>query len=181
MRGHRGRRAAAGDGERPRLGHRVPAAGLGCGQPYSETGEARGPETKPLGVPLWDPRRARPAPRTALFDGLHPSAPPAGPGTWCARSCDMSTPLSIPASPPAPRPGPSRYVPRTTQSTFLWKLLHDAVPTFLAEADSDEPEWRVPAFVRKQLQALLDCGDVASGYLIAACTSCHHPRVIPYS
>ena len=80
-----------------------------------------------------------------------------------------------------PPVGPSRYAPRNTQSSDLWTVLHEAVPGFLAEADSDDPAWRVPSFVKRQLQALLGCGDAASGYLVAACTDCHHPRVIPFS
>jgi hypothetical protein len=75
----------------------------------------------------------------------------------------------------------NRYVPRATQETELWAVLQDDVPEFLERTQGDDPEWRIPAFVEKQLRALLTCGDAASGFLLAECEGCQAPRVIPYS
>ena len=75
----------------------------------------------------------------------------------------------------------NRYVPRATQETELWAVLQDDVPEFLERTQGDDPEWRIPAFVEKQLRALLTCGDAASGFLLAECEGCQAPRVIPFS
>ena len=80
-------------------------------------------------------------------------------------------------SPPLAR----TYHPRDPSESALVTLLRDHLDSFLAAADSDDPTWRLPAFVERELRAIIPCGDLSHGFVRLECTACRGPRVVPFS
>lgn len=59
-------------------------------------------------------------------------------------------------------------------------LLRDHLDTFIEQTQADGGRG-VPAFVVRQLRAMIDCGDLTRGFLRLECTSCRGPRIVPFS
>jgi hypothetical protein len=138
-----------------------------------------GLKVAPSEVPFWDPLEARQRLVFSTNGTLRRQTLSAGLGTFVARRVVVvsTPPLFVRSS----STSLNRYVPRATQESELWAVLRDDVPEFLERTQGEDPEWRIPAFVEKQLRSLLTCGDVASGFLLAECERCDAPRVIPFS
>jgi len=62
-------------------------------------------------------------------------------------------------------------------------LLHDVVRDGLAALQRrlDAHDRHLPAFVVREIEAFLDCGDVRSGFGWLACDACDHQRLIAFS
>jgi len=73
------------------------------------------------------------------------------------------------------------YYPRDPSESALVTLLRDHLDTFIAAADSDDPTWRLPGFVERELRAIIPCGDLSHGFVRLECTACRGPRVVPFS
>jgi len=81
-----------------------------------------------------------------------------------------------------PRPPVARaYTPREPGESALVVLLRDHLEAFLEAAQADDPEWSLPAFVERQLRAVIACGDPSFGFVRLECTACRGPRVVPFS
>lgn len=73
------------------------------------------------------------------------------------------------------------YTPRDTQATDLFTVLHEHLDEFLERTSDRDPPWHLPRFVRRQLEAMLDCGDISKGFVRLECSSCRAGRVVPFS
>jgi hypothetical protein len=68
----------------------------------------------------------------------------------------------------------TRYRSRTTQDSAIVRVLREHLDELLerVEADADR---RLPAFVVKQLRAMISCGDFLEGFARFECSSCRSP------
>jgi len=90
---------------------------------------------------------------------------------------EAANPIPIAAPPQLAR----TYHPRDPSESALVTLLRDHLDAFLDAADSDDPTWRLPAFVERELRAIIPCGDLNHGFVRLKCTACRGPRVVPFS
>ena len=82
-----------------------------------------------------------------------------------------------PATSPAGRP----YVPREPSDSVIARLLDEHLDDFLEGVHQGDPDWRVPAFVERDLRAITTCGDYTRGFVFLKCGSCREPRAVPFS
>jgi hypothetical protein len=76
---------------------------------------------------------------------------------------------------------PGDYRPRNAQDSILVHVLSEHLEEFVARADSDDPNWRLPRFVEDQLHAMTHCGDFLRGFVRLECDTCRAPRIVPFS
>ncbi len=74
----------------------------------------------------------------------------------------------------------AQYRPRTTQDSAIVRVLREHLPDFLERVEADA-ERSLPAFVVKQLRAMVSCGDFLQGFARFECSSCRAPLVVPFS
>jgi hypothetical protein len=70
---------------------------------------------------------------------------------------------------------------REPEKTVLYRVLADYLQTFLARAQADPDSAGLPAFVRRELRAFLDCGILARGFCRVHCTACGKDDVVAFS
>jgi len=64
----------------------------------------------------------------------------------------------------------------------LHRVLALHLETLLAQArEGDEAGAGLPAYVERELRAVVACGDPAAGFLRVKCQRCGHERIVPYS
>jgi hypothetical protein len=71
------------------------------------------------------------------------------------------------------------YRPRHPESTALRQILVHSLKSTRAALDADEVY--LPRFVWRELEAIIDCGDVHKGFVRVVCGSCKHERVVGFS
>ena len=76
--------------------------------------------------------------------------------------------------------GCAQYRPRNTQDSAIVRVLREHLPDFLRRGEADA-ERSLPAFVVKQLRAMLSCGDFLGGFARFECSKCRAPLVVPFS
>ena len=76
--------------------------------------------------------------------------------------------------------GCARYRPRTTQDSAIVRVLREHLPELLERVDADAGR-RLPAFVVKQLRAMISCGDFINGFARFECSACRAPLIVPFS
>ena len=77
-----------------------------------------------------------------------------------------------------PRLQPS-YAARRPEQTALYQVLKEHLSTFLAELSAADRH--VPAFVERELRALLQCGIHAGGFVRVRCPSCRRDTAVAFS
>jgi hypothetical protein len=74
---------------------------------------------------------------------------------------------------------PVIYQRRRPEETVLYKAVSEHLPTFLSVAAQAERE--VPSFVRREMEAFLDCGIIERGCLRSRCRHCGYDRLVAFS
>ena len=59
-------------------------------------------------------------------------------------------------------------------------LLREHLDTFVERTAADDGPG-LPAFVERQLRAMIGCGDPTQGFVRLECTECRGPRIVPFS
>lgn len=77
-----------------------------------------------------------------------------------------------------PRPS---YERRRPEDTVLHKVLRENVMTFLEQAKDHSTGQGLPAYVKEELLAFLDCGLLQKGFLRIGCQDCKHERLVAFS
>src|SRR5262245_21008672 len=78
------------------------------------------------------------------------------------------------ASPPA-------YVPRDPSRTILYQVVAAHLETFLATVAADPTATGLPAYVKEEFYAYLQCGILAHGFVRLGCDTCPHPMLLAFS
>jgi hypothetical protein len=81
-----------------------------------------------------------------------------------------------PGTPNEPRP---KYARRIAEDTVLYETVRCQLETFLARAQTSGRS--VPAFVERELRAVLQCGILAHGFVRVRCDACGCDRVVSFS
>ena len=76
---------------------------------------------------------------------------------------------------------PQPYRPRDPTASVITQLLSTHLDAFLDRAEEGPGARGVPRFVRRQLRAMIDCGDPTHGFVRLACTTCQVSRAVPFS
>lgn len=71
------------------------------------------------------------------------------------------------------------YTRREPEHTVLWGCVDEHLPRFLARAA--EAERALPQYVRKELEAFLDCGRLERGFARVRCETCDFTRLVAFS
>lgn len=74
---------------------------------------------------------------------------------------------------------PPGYRPRDPQDSPLVRVLRAHLDDFLERVRGEAGG--LPAFVERQLRALIDCGDFCRGFLRAECDRCRAALIVPFS
>jgi len=72
------------------------------------------------------------------------------------------------------------YERRRPENTALYQLVQRHVETFFAQVEA-ETAHGLPAYVRAEFDAFLDCGILANGFLRLRCEDCHHEKLVAFS
>jgi hypothetical protein len=75
----------------------------------------------------------------------------------------------------SPPISPDPYSPRDTQDSVVVNLLREHLDTFIEQTQADGGRG-VPAFVVRQLRAMIDCGDLTRGFVRLEFRSCRKGR-----
>jgi hypothetical protein len=80
-------------------------------------------------------------------------------------------------------PTAASYEPRDTQDSTLVRVLRAHLDEFVERTGGDDPDWRLPRFVERQLRAMIGCGDFTGGFCRYECcsSSCRGGRIVPFS
>jgi hypothetical protein len=78
------------------------------------------------------------------------------------------------ASPPA-------YVPRDPSQTILYQVVAAHLETFLATLTADPTATGLPAYVKEEFYAYLQCGILAHGFVRLGCDTCPHQILLAFS
>jgi len=70
-----------------------------------------------------------------------------------------------------------RCLPKTAS---LYQLVQQHVETFFAQVEA-ETAHGLPAYVKAEFDAFLDCGILANGFLRLRCEGCHHEKLVALS
>ena len=85
---------------------------------------------------------------------------------------------------PAPQPaqaGASFFYERhRPEETTLYRVVAEELETFLAEVEA-HTDSSVPAFVKDEVEAFLECGILAHGFLSVRCADCAHEKLVAFS
>ena len=88
-----------------------------------------------------------------------------------------------PEGKPALRAAPAhtvQYERRRPEQTLLHRLVREHLETFLAEVEA-RTGTGLPAFVRDEFEAFLQCGILAHGFLRVRCADCAHEKLVAFS
>ena len=72
------------------------------------------------------------------------------------------------------------YERRRPETTALYQLVQQHVETFFAQVEA-ETTHGLPAYVKAEFDAFLDCGILANGFLRLRCEDCHHEKLVAFS
>ena len=79
------------------------------------------------------------------------------------------------------QPSPRVYARRKPEQDPLHQVLSEHLLTFLDQAEMDPEGAGLPAFVKKELLAYLDCGLLCKGAVRVHCPACDHSLVVALS
>jgi hypothetical protein len=75
---------------------------------------------------------------------------------------------------------PSAYEPRRAETTVLYAIVQEHLESFLLHV-RDNTERRLPKYVEQEFRRFAECGILAHGFCRAACRSCGHELLLPFS
>jgi hypothetical protein len=78
-------------------------------------------------------------------------------------------------------PAVATYEPRDPSRTVLYKVIAEHLETFLALLDDDPDAKGLPAYVRREFYAYLQCGILAYGFLRLGCDTCKKEVLLAFS
>ena len=73
-----------------------------------------------------------------------------------------------------------QYERRRPEQTLLHRLVREHLETFLAQVEA-RTGTGLPAFVRGEFEAFLECGILAHGFLRVRCAECAHEKLVAFS
>jgi hypothetical protein len=73
------------------------------------------------------------------------------------------------------------YVPRNPRQTILYQVAADYLETFLATIAADPTATGLPAYVKEEFYASLQCGILAHGFVRLGCDTCPHQMLLVFS
>lgn len=80
----------------------------------------------------------------------------------------------------APAGNPVHYERRRPEETVLYQLVQEQLETLLAQVKA-ETGASLPAFVKDEFDAFLECGILAHGFLRLRCAECAHEKLVAFS
>ena len=81
---------------------------------------------------------------------------------------------------PAPAANQFHYQRRRPEETTLYQVVQEHLETFLAQVEA-ETGASLPGFVKDELDAFLECGILAHGFLRLRCAPCAHEKLVAFS
>jgi Transposase zinc-binding domain/Putative transposase len=78
-------------------------------------------------------------------------------------------------------PAIATYEPRAPSRTRLYRVIAEHLETFLALLDDDPDAKGLPAYVRREFYAYLQCGILAYGFLRLGCDTCKQEVLLAFS
>ena len=85
-----------------------------------------------------------------------------------------------PAVAPARKPVAFHYERRRPEETTLYQVVQEQLETFLAQVQAQTGSG-LPAFVKDEFEAFLQCGILAHGFLRVRCAECAHEKLVAFS
>ena len=76
---------------------------------------------------------------------------------------------------------PPAYVPRDPRQTVLYQVVAEHLETFLATLAADPTATGLPAYVKEEFCAYLQCGILAHGFVRLGCDTCPHQMLLAFS
>ena len=76
---------------------------------------------------------------------------------------------------------PAGYRPRLPEHGVLYRLVHEHLETFLAEACARSDGNGLPRFVERELREFLTCGQLARGFARFRCDECRSDLLVAFS
>ena len=71
------------------------------------------------------------------------------------------------------------YSRRRPQDTVCYRVIQDWWDTFKRDREQECRE--IPEYIEKEIEAFLECGILAYGFLRIQCQSCRHANVVAFS
>ncbi len=84
------------------------------------------------------------------------------------------------AQAPARKPVAFHYERRRPEETTLYQVVQQQLETFLAQVQAQTGSG-LPAFVKAEFEAFLQCGILAHGFLRVRCAECAHEKLVAFS
>ncbi len=81
---------------------------------------------------------------------------------------------------PAEHAHPVHYERRRPEETILYPLIQENLETFFAQVEA-ETGTSLPAFVKDEFEAFLECGRLPHGFLRLRCDDCGHEKLVAFS
>ena len=81
---------------------------------------------------------------------------------------------------PAGIPAAFSYERRRPEETTLYQVVQEQLETFLAQVEAKTGAG-LPAFVKDEFEAFLECGILAHGFLRVRCADCAHEKLVAFS
>ncbi len=72
------------------------------------------------------------------------------------------------------------YERRHPEESVLYRLVQEQLETFLAQVEA-ETGASLPAFIKEEFDAFLECGILAHGFLRLGCAECAHEKLVAFS
>ncbi|MGM0578741.1 MAG: transposase, partial [Myxococcota bacterium] len=76
---------------------------------------------------------------------------------------------------------PPGYERRRPEETALYQVLQQHLETFLERTAEARPDRPLPAFIERELRAVLDCGVLAHGFARVYCPTCRDDMLVAFS
>ena len=77
---------------------------------------------------------------------------------------------------------PPRYEPRRPEQTALHEVIRQNYKTVLQQAREHSDDGSgYPAYVEKEFESLIACGDPSRGFYRLKCPDCHFERLLAFS
>jgi len=77
-------------------------------------------------------------------------------------------------------PAVATYEPRDPSHTVLYHVIADHLETFLASCEAEPDATGLPAYVRREFYAYLQCGILAHGFLRLGCDTCQKELMLGF-
>jgi len=71
------------------------------------------------------------------------------------------------------------YERRRPEKTTLHRVVRENIESFYAAVEQGFATASLPEFVRRELEAYLDCGLLCRGFAMLACEACSGRRLVP--